>query len=190
MPEAKTHDDAETRAKFQILIRGSIQDVWHEITRTDRPIPAFFNTQMHTLGLAPGARLAMRTKDAKWTGVVGEVLAIEPPRHFAHTFKFTNFDDPECRVLYDLEEVEGGTQFTMTITDLPVGTKTAKQMVQGGTMIVNTLKSCIETGKPSFGTRMLFGLFKVMAPFSPKQSKSEYWPLEGPWGPDGAVRPG
>ena len=183
MPEAKSGD--ATRAKFQILIRGSIQDVWHEITRTDRPIPAFFNTQMHTLGLAPGARIAMRTGDGKYTGVVGEVLEIDPPKRFAHTFLFTNFEDPACRVVYDLEETGEGTLFTLTITDLPVGTKTAKQMVQGGTLIVNTLKSVIETGKPSFGTRMLFTLFKLMAPFSPKRSLSRYWPLEGPWGPEG-----
>ena len=80
-------------------------------------------------------------------------------------------------VIYDLEEKDGGVQFTLTIENLPDGTKTAKQMTKGGTLIVNTLKSVIETGKPSFGTRMLFGLFKVLAPLNPKRCRSENWPV-------------
>ncbi len=34
-----------------------------------------------------------------------------------------------------------------------------------------------ETGKPTLGTRMLFVLFGLMAPFSPKSARSEHWPL-------------
>jgi len=164
---------------FRVVIAGSIEDVWQEITRTDAPIAAFFNSRMDCPRLEPGSKLAMRTPDGKYTGVVGEILEFEPMRRFAHTFRFTNFDDPWCTVIFDLEEVEGGVQFTLTIEDLPTGTKTAKQMVQGGTMIVNTLKSVIETGKPSLGTRMLFVLFKLMAPLSPKKSLSKNWPVRG-----------
>jgi len=186
MPEAtatatttmKTNATATpTTQKFRVHIKGAIDDVWHEITRTDRPIPAFFNTTMHAQTLAPGSKIAMRTTDGKYTGVVGEILEFDPPRRFVHTFKFTNFDDPYCRVAFDLEEVEDGVQFTLTIHDLPVGTKTAKQMVSGGKMIVNTLKSVVETGKPAMGTRMLFVLFKLMQPLSPKKCLSTNWPV-------------
>ena len=162
---------------FRVHIQGTLQDVWNEITRTDEPIAAFFNNRMHVGAMEPGSRLAMRSPDGKYTGVVGEILEVVPLKRFSHTFQFTNFDDPPCRVTYDLEEKEGGVQFTLTIDDLPVGTKTAKQMVQGGTMIVNTLKSVIETGRPSFGTRMLFVLFKLMAPMTPKRCLSEHWPV-------------
>jgi len=164
---------------FRVVIEGSLEDVWREITRTDAPIAAFFNSRMDLGGeLKAGSKLAMRSPDGKWTGVVGEILEVVPLKRFAHTFKFTAYDDPECRVVYELEPVDGGVQFTLTIEDLPVGTKTGKQMVQGGTMIVNTLKSVIETGKPSFGTRVLFGLFKVLAPLSPKKCRSEHWPVK------------
>jgi len=107
---------------------------------------------------------------------VGEVLEFDPPRRYAHTFRFTNFNDPPCKVIYDLKEVAGGVEFTMTCDDIPKGTKTAKQMVQGGNMIVKTLKSIVETGKPSFGIRMLYTMFKVMEPFSPKSTRTENWP--------------
>ncbi len=164
---------------FRVTIEGSIEDVWQEITRTDQPIPAFFNSRMHVGSLSAGSRIAMRTPDGKYTGVVGEILVYDPPKRFSHTFKFTNYDDPYCKVIYDLEEVEGGVQFTLTLEDLPVGSKSAKQMLQGGKLIVNTLKSVIETGKPSFGTRMLFVLFKIMAPLSPKKCLSHNWPVDG-----------
>jgi uncharacterized protein YndB with AHSA1/START domain len=167
-----------TRAKFQIRIRGAVEEVWREITRTDAPIAAFFNSRMHVGSLAAGAKLAMRTPDGRFTGVVGEILEYQPPRRFAHTFRFTAYDDPPCAVIYDLEEVAGGTQFTLTIEDLPVGTKTAKQMMQGGTMICNTLKSVIETGKPSFGVRLLYQLFRLMQPLTPKRCRSENWPVD------------
>ena len=169
-----------TPAVFRILIRGSIEDVWNEITRTDAPIAAFFNNRMHVSALRPGSRLAMRSPNSKYTGVVGEILEIVPLKKFSHTFRFTNFDDPECSVIYELEELDGGVQFTLTIENLPAGTKTAKQMTQGGKLIVNTLQRVIETGRPSLGIRMLYLLFKLLAPLSPARCKSEHWPLDAP----------
>jgi uncharacterized protein YndB with AHSA1/START domain len=163
---------------FRVLIQGTLEDVWNEITRTDEPIAAFFNSRMDVGRLAPGSKLAMRTPDGKYTGVLGTILECEPFKRFSHTFRFTAYDDPECTVIYDLEAVEGGVQFTLTIERLPVGTKTAKQMVQGGTMIVNTLRSVIETGRPTFGIRVLYVLFKVLGPLTPSRCKSEHWPVD------------
>ena len=59
---------------FRVLIKGTVSDVWNEITRTDEPIVAFFNAQMHVGELRPGARLAMRSPDGRFTVVVGEIL--------------------------------------------------------------------------------------------------------------------
>ncbi|MCB9880422.1 MAG: SRPBCC domain-containing protein [Planctomycetes bacterium] len=168
----------ETTAMFRVTIASTIDAVWNEITKTDEPIPAFFNSRMDVLRLAPGSRLAMRTADGKYTGVVGEILEFDPPRRFAHTFRFTNFEDPPCKVIYSLEEVAGGVQFTLEIEDLPPGTKTAKQMLQGGKMIVNTLKSVMETGRPSMGIRVLYRVFKLMQPLSPKRCASVHWPVD------------
>lgn len=168
-------DNAPT--KFRVTIHGTLEQVWNEITRSDEPIAAFFDSRMDVAALKPGSKLAMRTRDGKYTGVVGEIVEYEPMRRFSHTFRFTNFDDPECVVVYDLEEVDDGVAFTLTIEDLPAGTKTAKQMVQGGAMIVKTLKATIETGRPTLGIRMLYGMFRLMAPFTPKKCRSENWPV-------------
>jgi len=50
-------------------------------------------------------------------------------------------------------------------------------MTQGASLIVNTLKNVMETGKPSLGVRMLYTLFKVLAPINPKKCRSELWPV-------------
>lgn len=166
-----------SRQVFKISINGSIHDVWREITRTDLPIACFFNSRMHTPMLAPGSKLAMRTPDGKFTGVVGEILEVIPPTRFSHTFRFTNFDDPPCKVSYDLREAGGVTEFTLTIDELTPGTKSAKQMVQGAGLITGTLKSVIEAGRPTLGVRALFVLFRLMQPLSPKKCRSENWPV-------------
>ena len=77
----------------------------------------------------------------------------------------------------DLVEVEGGVEFTLTAEGVPVGTKTAKQMAGGADFIVKTLKAIVETGRPPLGTRILFNVFKLAAPFSPKSTLSDNWPL-------------
>jgi uncharacterized protein YndB with AHSA1/START domain len=175
MPETAT----SVREVFKVFIRGSIEAVWREITKTDEVQACMFNMRLHTPGLRPGAPMQMRTKNGKYTGVVGEVLEYDPPHRYAHTFRFTNYDDPPCKVIYELKEVAGGVEFTMILEDVPSGTKTAKQMLSGGKMIVNTLKSVVETGRPSAGIRFLYGLFAILEPLvSAKRTRAENWPLE------------
>jgi len=165
------------KAVFKVFIRGRIDDVWREITKTDEVQKCMFDMRLHTPGLKPGAKMQMRSANGKWTGVVGEVLEFDPPRRYAHTFRFTAHDDPPCRISYDLRETEGGVEFTMTFTDLPRGTKSEKQMTQGGRLIVNTLKAVVETGRPSFGVRLLYRLFRLLGPLTPKRCRASNWPL-------------
>lgn len=168
------------KAVFQIWIRGTLQAVWAEITKTHEPQGCFFNMQLHTPGLAVGQPVQMRTRSGKYVGVVGEVLEFTPPHRYSHTFKFTDKDDPPCKVTYDLKELNGGVEFTMTIDDLPAGTATAKQMKQGGGMIVNTLKKIVETGRPGFVVRTLYGLLGLLEPLVvSKRCRAEAWPLPG-----------
>ena len=99
----------------------------------------------------------MRTGSGKHTLVVGEVLECSPPHRFVHTHRFTQYDDPLCQVSYDLKEVPGGVQVTLRVAGVTAGSKTAKDMASGGTMIVNALKAICETGKPGVATRLIGG---------------------------------
>ena len=163
----------------RIVIKAKIEDVWREITKTDEPQPAMFQSQMHRLTLDAGSPIRMRTPDGKYTSVVGEVLEADPPFRFSHTMKFTAYDDPYCKVTYDLREVEGGTEFTLTSERVPAGTKTHKAMARGGDFIAKTLKSVLERGRAPLGTRAIYGVMGLLTPLiTPDRSKSTHWPLE------------
>jgi uncharacterized protein YndB with AHSA1/START domain len=165
------------KAVFRIVIRGSIQDVWREITKEGEPQKAMFNMRLETDELRPGGQIRMRSASGKTTGVVGEVLEFDPPRRYVHTFRFTQYDDPPCRVIHELEEVDGGVEYTLTHEDIPAGSRTARQMNQGGKLICNTLKAVVERGRPSFGVRVLYRVFSLLEPFAPRKCRSEHWPL-------------
>ena len=168
------------RAVFQVCIRGTIERVWEELTRTEGLQRAMFNSRMHVDRLAPGGQIRMRTPSGRFTSVAGRILEVTRPRRFSHTFRFTTYDDPSCTVTYELEEVEGGVELRLIVDGMPKGTKTAKSMLRGGAFITSTLKSIVERGKPSAATRFLFVLFGMLEPFSPKRSRSSEWPLDRP----------
>lgn len=167
-----------TKQVFRVVIRAPIEKVWATLTKTDEVLPFLFCSVLNTTKLAPGAPVRMRTPNGKYTGVVGEVLEFDPPRRFSHTFKFTRLDDPLCVVSYELKPIEGGTEFTLTSERVPVGTKTEKQMAGGGKLIVQALKTYVETGRPSFVSRMIGVVGWLIGPFIPKKCRSELWPLD------------
>jgi uncharacterized protein YndB with AHSA1/START domain len=175
MPDTKPGTE---RAVFKVVIKGTIDAVWREITKTDTIQQCMFNMRLHTSGLRVGAPIQMRSKSGKTTGIVGEVLEFEPPHRYKHTFKFTNMDDPPCTVAFDLKEVVGGVEFTMTIDDLVKGSKTSKQMIPGGQLITDNLKSLVETGRLPFKTKMIYTIIKLTEPLSPKICRAENWPLD------------
>ena len=56
----------EPTAVFRILIHGSLEDVWNEITRTDEPIACFFNSRMDVRALHPGGLLVLNLPAYDW----------------------------------------------------------------------------------------------------------------------------
>jgi len=160
-----------------IFIKGSIDAVWNEITKTGEAQKCFFNNVMHTTGLRPGATIQMRSISNKYVAVVGEVLEINPPHHFSHTFKFTGYDDPHCKVTYKLKEVDGGVEFTLISEDMLEGSKTAKQMTSGGEMIAKSLKAIVEDGRPPLSVRLIHRMIALMEFSTPAKCKVEKWPM-------------
>lgn len=169
---------ASDRAYFRVFIRAPIHKVWAELTRTDSCLPFLFNSVCRSPGLEVGAPIRMVSKDGKYAAVVGDVVEFEPPYRYAHTFKFTNLDDPVCTVRYVLKEVEGGTEFTLINDGVPAGTRTEKYMTSGGEFITRNLKACIETGRPTPGGRFALFTMRLMSAFTPKRCLSERWPFD------------
>lgn len=159
------------------MIRGSIEDIWRELTKDSEPQAAVFNAWLHAQQLAPGAKLQMRTGDGKFVLVIGEVLEFDPPYRFAHTFRFTRYDDPACTVIYELKPVAGGVEVSLIVENMTAGSRTAKEMTRGATMILKTLKAVIETGRPTTGIRAMYWLMDKMTFVLPKRCRVEAWPL-------------
>lgn len=174
----KSREAGGIRQVQRVVIEAPIEKVWETLTQTDVVLPFFFCSVLKTTRLAVGAPIRMRSPNGKLTGVVGEVVEFDPPRCLAHTFKFTNYDDPLCLVRYELKSIEGGTEFTLTSENVPPGTKTAKQMDAGGKLIVQTLKVYVETGRPAFISRLIGWVNRLSGPFSPRRCRSENWPFE------------
>lgn len=163
---------------FKVHIEAPIDAVWQELTKTDGLCAHFFNAKQETPGFGVQAPIRMRSKDGRYTSVVGEVLEWDPPNVYSHTFKFTNMDDPYCKVTYRLREVDGGTEFTLINENVPAGTKTAEYMEQGGHFITQTLKGVVENGKPPFKNRLLLRVIAMTAFMTPAICKSENWPFD------------
>lgn len=158
---------------FKVVINAPIQAVWDELTKREGLCAHFFNARIDSPALEKGNPMRMRS--GKYTSVVGEVLEWEPPFRYSHSFKFTNLDDPYCKVTYELKEVDGATEFTLINEGVPAGTKTAGYMEQGGEFITQTLKDVIETGKPSFKHRFILTMISMTAFMTPKKCLSENW---------------
>lgn len=167
-----------TKIVSRVTINASLQEVWDTLTKEGEVLPFFFNSVLHTTTLAPGAPMRMRSADGKYTGVVGEVLELDPPHRYVTTFKFTNFDDPICKVTHELKEVDGAVQYTLISEEIQPGTKTEKQMKQGGEFIVKTLKGVVETGRAPLSSRLILTMISLFAWTTPKKCLSEYWPLD------------
>lgn len=166
------------RAIYQIFIAAPIRVVWDTLVKTDEALPFFFGAVCDTKdGLAPGKPMRMITPNGKFASVVGDVLEFSPPHRYAHTLKFTQYDDAPCTVIYELTEVDGGTDFKLITENVPAGTKTEKSMVPGGTFITENLKALVETGKPKTSGRMVMMLGPPMGFLTPSKCRIENWPL-------------
>ena len=167
---------------YRVVIKAPIETVWNMLVKTDDVLPFFFGAvcEAEDGKLAVGKRMRMVTPDRKFASVVGEVTEFSPPHRYAHTFKFTQYDDDFCTVTYDLKETSGGVEFSLTTTGVPAGTKTEKSMAQGGPFITQNLRSLAEKGRPAFSGRMVLMLGPVMALMTPSACRIENWPMVGP----------
>jgi len=161
----------------RVRIRATAERVWRELTKTDEPQAAVFNAWLHAQAMLPGSMIQMRTIDGRNVLVIGRIVEFDPPRRFAHTFRFTQYDDPECTVVYDIVTVGSDVDVTLTVDNVPANTRTAKDMVSGAKMILETLKSVAETGRPKLGTRFMYALFARLGFVLPKRTRAEHWPL-------------
>ncbi len=150
-----------------------IQKVWTEITKTGSIQPAIYNTVLE-MQPAPGSRLRYYSPNRKRVFVLGEVLELEPPRKFKHTYHFLmNGKEPPTVVTWELAEIPGGTRVTLTHAGFTAAHKGAGKQQAGWQEILGLLKSELETGGIPFKTRMMYGMMGAMSFMLPRSTKVE-----------------
>jgi uncharacterized protein YndB with AHSA1/START domain len=120
----------------------------------------------------------MVSNGGKTVAVIGEILEMKPPHRLVHSFRLSSLEDPASTVTYTLKEIEGGTEFCLITENILAGSKSEKSMADGAKFIVKNFKAYVETGKVTFGARMMLAIFKIMAPMTPKSMSAENWPRD------------
>ncbi|MEM6511983.1 MAG: SRPBCC domain-containing protein [Pseudomonadota bacterium] len=161
---------------YKVVINAPLDTVWSELVNTTSPRPFFWNSAWDTQAMADGNTYRMLSADQRTVGVVGRIVEIDPPNRLVTTFQLTNYDDPPSQVTYELTEVDGGTELRLITEQVVAGSKSEKSMADGSRFIAENFKAYIETGKVTFGARMMLGMMSLMGAFAPKSMRAEKWP--------------
>ncbi len=166
------------REVYKVLVKAPIETVWSELIKTTSPRPFFWNSSWEAKEMAPGNAYRMVSNSGKTVGVVGEILEMEPPNRLVHSFRLTSLEDPASTVTYTLKETADGTEFCLITENILIDSKSEKSMADGAKFIVENFKVYMETGNVTFGARLILGLLRIMAPFTPKSMSAENWPRD------------
>ncbi|MGE3075302.1 MAG: ArsR/SmtB family transcription factor [Dehalococcoidia bacterium] len=135
---------------YDVYIRATPERVWEAITSGEQT-RAWFHGTSRTGELNPGAPLKLLTSDGE-SAVDGEVIEVDPPRRYVHTWKANwgpEFEgDRPSRVTWELTPMGATTRLRLIHDDFDGETVTYKSISEGWAPILNSLKSFIETGEP------------------------------------------
>ena len=173
-----TEEKYAPKQVFRVVINAPIETVWSELVDMTSPRPFFWNSTWDTPEFAPGNPYRVTSNKGKTVGVIGRILEMDPPHRLVTTFRLTQLPDPASQVTYTLKEVEGGTEFSLISEKVLAGSKSEKSMADGSKFIVENFKAYVETGKVTFGARVMLGMFSLMAPLTPKSMHVDSWPLD------------
>lgn len=163
---------------YRVMIDAPIETVWSELVDTTKPRPFFWNGTWDTPDFAPGNPYRVSANNGKAVAVIGRILEMDPPHRLVTSFRLTALADPPSKVTYTLKEKDGGTEFSLITENIIVGSKSEKSMADGSKFIVENFKTFVETGKVSFGARLMLAMYSLMAPMTPKSMHADNWPLD------------
>lgn len=157
-----------------IHIAVPVRQVWDEITKTGGIQRALYNTVLDT-ELKPGATLRYYSPDRKRVFIVGEVVAVDAPRSFSHTYLFTMWKSGgPTLVTWELEEENGGCRVTVTHAGWTAEHEAPEKVAAGWREILGLLKQDLETGTIPFKTRLMYTVMGWFMFAMPKQTTTEY----------------
>ncbi len=155
--EAGSSGDLKLRCHLDIA--APPEAVWQAFTRTDEPRPYYFDAVLQAR-LEPGGRWRFVTDDLARLLASGEVLALDPPHRFEHSFAAADLDDPASRITVRIEPVAGGSRVFLAHDRFADKTATYRRFRQAHPLALAALKSILETGELPIRARLYTAIFK------------------------------
>ena len=136
---------------MSIVIAATPEQIWHAITDPERTAQWYFGTRVRSTW-EPGSPIDYVDADGD-VQLTGEVVEVVPNEKLIHTFKAVwspdIADDPSSRYEFRIESMgEALSRVTIEHSGIPVGTPTEEQVSGGSSLILSSLKTLLETGKP------------------------------------------
>jgi len=145
------------RCEFEVAAPPG--EVWTAFTGTEEPRPYYFDAILQA-EMRPGGRWRFVTDDRERLLAGGEILEVDAPRRFAHTFVAADLDDPPSRITMTLEELSGGTRVTLVHDRFPRKTTTYKRFSKAHPIAMSALQAWVEDGKLPLRAKLYTLIFK------------------------------
>lgn len=155
--EGAAADAPELRCAFDVA--AAPEEVWRAFTLTDTPRPHYFDAVLEA-EMRPGGRWRFVTDDRERLLAGGEILELEPPRRFVHSFAAADLDDPPSRIAVTLEPLPAGTRVLLVHDGFARRTTTYRRFRRAHPLALSALQSLLDTGRLPVRARIYTALFK------------------------------
>lgn len=135
------------------------EEVWSAFTGTGEPRPYYFDAVLQA-DLRPGGRWRFVTDDLARLLAGGEVLVVERPRRFVHTFAAADLEDAPSRIAVELAVIPGGTRVELVHDRFTGATATYRRFRRAHPLALSAMKSFLETGRLPLRARLYTAIFE------------------------------
>jgi uncharacterized protein YndB with AHSA1/START domain len=149
--EPMSRSQYRSKTVYVIYIAAPPERVWQGLTSPDFTRQYFFGLSAES-DWAVGSDFILRKEDGQ-VHVQGKVLECAPPWKLSVSWRVESIEEfkrlPECIVTYEIVDVGDAVRLTMTEGHLiELDEKIVEGGRQGWPVILSSLKSLIETGRP------------------------------------------
>lgn len=142
---------ARLRHEYEMFVRATPVEVWNAISSPESTRHFFRGTRVECVDWQPGARIRYLDAAGK-LAAEGMVVEADSPRRLVHTFSAlwdpSVIPDRPHRVTWSSSPVGGVCRVQMVSEDFDGETATFRWVTGGTSLILNGLKTLLETGEP------------------------------------------
>ncbi len=154
--DLEKEETVTTETKLQqvyvLYIRSTPERVWDAIVKPEMTRQYFYGTEIQS-DLKVGSSLEYFMKNEQGENVsalTGKILEVVPGKKLVHTFSFPQNGDKPSRASYEIERFGDSDLVKLTVThdEFDGETRTYKETSGGWPILLNSLKTLLETGEP------------------------------------------